>query len=253
MKTEDDTPRGAPNIGTGYQVRTRFHFYLFWLNTRIYYLLPSISFHSHYDHQHPQSPHSSKERHGRIPQTTRRNQPLQGNSQARSVPPINPTQTQSRRSSAHTFPLTVNKVNEIRSNDSEPHQQNRLDTALADVFSLLSLFFLTIGRTKESPAIYSQIASMRVSKSLPSSAPPAPLVPSAPSPNARVGPLLRARAAYWACAYHSTCLRTSPKGLWASRLGRNSDPFIRRTRSATLSKPSNSKLYLKGVPHSNLG
>ena len=57
---------------------------------------------------------------------------------------------------------TVNNLNEIRQDEVE-HTQNRLDTTLADVFSLLSLFFLTIGRTKECPAIYCQIASMRVS------------------------------------------------------------------------------------------
>jgi hypothetical protein len=34
---------------------------------------------------------------------------------------------------------------------------------LNDVFSLLSLFFLTIGKVKESPGTYCQIASMRVS------------------------------------------------------------------------------------------
>ena len=34
---------------------------------------------------------------------------------------------------------------------------------MADVFNLLSLFFMTIGKTKECPATYSQIASMRVS------------------------------------------------------------------------------------------
>jgi hypothetical protein len=56
----------------------------------------------------------------------------------------------------------VNNLNEIRQDEVE-HTQNRLDTTLADVFSLLSLFFLTIGRTKECPAIYCQIASMRVS------------------------------------------------------------------------------------------
>ncbi|PVF97929.1 hypothetical protein CPB86DRAFT_705992 [Serendipita vermifera] len=38
---------------------------------------------------------------------------------------------------------------------------NRIDTTLADVFQLLSLFFLTIGRTKECPAIYSQVVSIR--------------------------------------------------------------------------------------------
>lgn len=54
----------------------------------------------------------------------------------------------------------VERLNEIRAL-SEPHQPNRIDTTLADVFSLLSLFFLTVGRTKESPAIYSQVASIR--------------------------------------------------------------------------------------------
>lgn len=34
---------------------------------------------------------------------------------------------------------------------------------MADVFNLLSLFFMTIGKTKECPATYSQIASLRVS------------------------------------------------------------------------------------------
>jgi hypothetical protein len=38
-----------------------------------------------------------------------------------------------------------------------------VDTIIADVFSLLSLFFLTIGKSRESPATYCQIASMRVS------------------------------------------------------------------------------------------
>lgn len=44
-----------------------------------------------------------------------------------------------------------------------PSETNRVDQVLNDVFSLLSLFFLTIGKTKESPGIYVQIASMRVS------------------------------------------------------------------------------------------
>lgn len=58
------------------------------------------------------------------------------------------------------FPL-VTRLNEVR-NDHTTYN-NRLDTTLADVFNLLSLFFLTIGRTRECPATYSQIASMRVS------------------------------------------------------------------------------------------
>lgn len=42
-----------------------------------------------------------------------------------------------------------------------PKESNRVDMVLNDVFSLLSLFFLTIGKVKESPGTYCQIASMR--------------------------------------------------------------------------------------------
>lgn len=38
---------------------------------------------------------------------------------------------------------------------------NRVDTTLNDVFALLSLFFLTIGRGKESPATFSQLGCMK--------------------------------------------------------------------------------------------
>jgi len=42
------------------------------------------------------------------------------------------------------------------------HQQemNRVDTTLADVFQLLSLFFLTIGKSRSAPATYCQLATM---------------------------------------------------------------------------------------------
>lgn len=53
----------------------------------------------------------------------------------------------------------VTKLNDVR--DDDKTYNNRLDTTLADVFSLLSLFYLTIGKTRDTPAIYSQIASMR--------------------------------------------------------------------------------------------
>lgn len=53
----------------------------------------------------------------------------------------------------------VTKLNDVR--DDNTIYNNRLDTTLADVFSLLSLFYLTIGKTKDIPAFYSQIASMR--------------------------------------------------------------------------------------------
>lgn len=48
-----------------------------------------------------------------------------------------------------------------RSDDSPVLQQNRVDTTLNDVFSLLSLFFLTIGRSRESPATFSQLGCMK--------------------------------------------------------------------------------------------
>jgi hypothetical protein len=55
----------------------------------------------------------------------------------------------------------VTKLNDLR--DDNTTYNNRVDATLADAFTLLSLFFLTIGRTREGPATYSQIASMRVS------------------------------------------------------------------------------------------
>ncbi|KAG6856257.1 hypothetical protein H0H87_006013 [Tephrocybe sp. NHM501043] len=53
----------------------------------------------------------------------------------------------------------VTKLNDVR--DDTTTYNNRLDTTLADVFSLLSLFYLTIGKTKDTLATYCQIASMR--------------------------------------------------------------------------------------------
>ncbi|KAF9531718.1 hypothetical protein CPB83DRAFT_848609 [Crepidotus variabilis] len=53
----------------------------------------------------------------------------------------------------------ITKLNDVRSDVNI--YNNRLDTTLADVFSLLSLFYLTIGKTRDAPATYCQIASMR--------------------------------------------------------------------------------------------
>ncbi|KAJ8508905.1 hypothetical protein ONZ45_g8869 [Pleurotus djamor] len=53
----------------------------------------------------------------------------------------------------------VTKLNDLR--DDNATYNNRVDTTLADVFSLLSLFYLTIGKTRDAPATYSQIASMK--------------------------------------------------------------------------------------------
>ncbi|KAF9078247.1 hypothetical protein BDP27DRAFT_1487539 [Rhodocollybia butyracea] len=53
----------------------------------------------------------------------------------------------------------VTKLNDVRDDGTAPN--NRLDQTLSDVFGLLSLFYLTIGKTRDAPATYSQIASMR--------------------------------------------------------------------------------------------
>ncbi|KAG5642626.1 hypothetical protein DXG03_002464 [Asterophora parasitica] len=53
----------------------------------------------------------------------------------------------------------VTKLNDVR--DDTTTYNNRLDTTLSDVFSLLSLFYLTIGKTKDTLGTYCQIASMR--------------------------------------------------------------------------------------------
>jgi hypothetical protein len=63
--------------------------------------------------------------------------------------------------------FSVTKLNDVR--DDNTTYNNRLDTTLADVFNLLSLFYLTIGKTRDTPAIYSQIASMRVGVTSPNS------------------------------------------------------------------------------------
>jgi len=49
------------------------------------------------------------------------------------------------------------------SRSQAPPDANRVDTILSDVFALLSLFFLTIGKSRETPATYCQIVGMRVS------------------------------------------------------------------------------------------
>jgi hypothetical protein len=74
---------------------------------------------------------------------------------------------------------TVTKLNSVRdeqisqtsgvnggassSRSHAPPDPNRVDTILSDVFALLSLFFLTIGKSRETPATYCQIVGMRVS------------------------------------------------------------------------------------------
>ena len=45
--------------------------------------------------------------------------------------------------------------------DYVAEKNTRVDTMLVDVFYLLSLFFITVGRSRECPALFSQIGCMK--------------------------------------------------------------------------------------------
>ena len=53
----------------------------------------------------------------------------------------------------------VDQINHIR--ESKRDEQNRVDTVLDDCFQLISLFFMTIGRNQEAPAVYSAISTVK--------------------------------------------------------------------------------------------
>lgn len=53
----------------------------------------------------------------------------------------------------------VETLNSLRVDKRD--EQNRLDSALDDCFQLISLFFLTIGRNHEVPAIYSAVSTVK--------------------------------------------------------------------------------------------
>jgi len=53
----------------------------------------------------------------------------------------------------------VEQLNIIR--QTKRDEQNRVDTVLDDCFQLISLFFLTIGRNSEAPAVYSAISTVK--------------------------------------------------------------------------------------------
>ncbi|KAK5127642.1 hypothetical protein LTR85_006983 [Meristemomyces frigidus] len=53
----------------------------------------------------------------------------------------------------------VEQLNRIR--ETKRDEQNRVDTVLDDCFQLISLFFLTIGRNQEAPAVYSAISTVK--------------------------------------------------------------------------------------------
>lgn len=53
----------------------------------------------------------------------------------------------------------VEQLNRIR--ETKRDEQNRVDTVLDDCFQLISLFFLTIGRNQEAPAVYSAVSTVK--------------------------------------------------------------------------------------------
>lgn len=53
----------------------------------------------------------------------------------------------------------VELLNKVR--EQKRTEQNRVDTVLDDCFRLISLFFLTIGRNREAPAIYSAVSTVK--------------------------------------------------------------------------------------------
>ena len=55
----------------------------------------------------------------------------------------------------------VHMLNTIREEHGKSLEQNRVDNVLDDCFQLISLFFLTIGRNNEAPAVYSMTSTIR--------------------------------------------------------------------------------------------
>ncbi|GAA6015674.1 hypothetical protein JCM11491_007191 [Sporobolomyces phaffii] len=58
---------------------------------------------------------------------------------------------------------SVTRLNDVRDRpaDADEVEENRVDTILNDVFQLLSLFFLRIGKSRESPATFCQLGTMK--------------------------------------------------------------------------------------------
>ncbi|KAG8528014.1 uncharacterized protein KY384_006930 [Bacidia gigantensis] len=55
----------------------------------------------------------------------------------------------------------VQSLNTIRTDHGKPLESNRVDRVLDDAFQLISLFFLTIGRNNDAPAVYSFTSTIR--------------------------------------------------------------------------------------------
>lgn len=55
----------------------------------------------------------------------------------------------------------VRKLNEVRAASGSENAENRLDKVMESCFQLLSLFFMTIGRTGEAPAAYALTSTIK--------------------------------------------------------------------------------------------
>ncbi|MCJ1289760.1 hypothetical protein MMC34_001293 [Xylographa carneopallida] len=55
----------------------------------------------------------------------------------------------------------VQVLNDLRKEHKKPLENNRVDNVLEDCFQLISLFFLTIGRNNEAPAVYSMCSTVK--------------------------------------------------------------------------------------------
>ncbi|MCJ1321919.1 hypothetical protein MMC15_007264 [Xylographa vitiligo] len=55
----------------------------------------------------------------------------------------------------------VQLLNDLRKEHNKPLENNRVDNVLEDCFQLISLFFLTIGRNNEAPAVYSMCSTVK--------------------------------------------------------------------------------------------
>ncbi|KAL9640728.1 MAG: hypothetical protein Q9164_000123 [Protoblastenia rupestris] len=55
----------------------------------------------------------------------------------------------------------VHLLNTLRAEHGKPLESNRVDRVLEDCFQLISLFFLTVGRNNEAPAVYSMTSTVR--------------------------------------------------------------------------------------------
>ena len=55
----------------------------------------------------------------------------------------------------------VHKLNDVRKESGNVREQNRVDRVLEDCFQLISLFFMTIGRTREAPVAYAFTSTMK--------------------------------------------------------------------------------------------